>query len=618
MKIKTYIFIVLIFSIFYANVSAQDTTKSIFKDSVLIYKQIHQLAAKNKFTYWLYGFVFNEKQFINNLPVVAPQSDPSKTITDNYLKYEGKIIRDIQVITLDPFGTSLIDPDNLENTWLKRTGNKLHIKTNKAIIRNQLMFKKEEPLEPIKLRESERILRQQTFIRDALIRVDPFYESKDSVDILVVVRDVWSLTAYSQFKPIEADFELTEKNFLGWGHQFENNLSYDAMDPEDYTLRGTYNIPYIQNTFVSANATYTLSPDLDFQRFSLNRPFYSQLTKWAGGGYISRQATTLLYNQQEDLVIPAKLTDLRKYAWLGKSFSIKNGRGINEKATNFIVSGSINHAGYIDRPSFKLDTAHVYKKEIFYLSSIGFSSQRFYKDRQIFRFGIAEDVAEGRVLAFIFGLQKREFFTHRFYTGIKASDGKHIKGFGHLTNGIEYGTFIRTGIKSKGVVNYYTTYFSDLMKVKRWSFRQFVDYKITMGLNRDLSETVSLNTPVGINSFISNEIRGQSKMVLNTQSVFYLPYNVIGFRFAGFLFAGFGTVGNRPFKIFRGKVYQAYGIGLLIRNENLVIKTIRLSFGIYPNIPDDEVSHFKVNALSITDFRLRNFFYQQPETISYQ
>jgi hypothetical protein len=59
---------------------------------------------------------------------------------------EGKVIRNISIVTLDPFGYSDIDTTVNPKNWAERTGNRLHLKTKKLAIKKLLLFKKISPI----------------------------------------------------------------------------------------------------------------------------------------------------------------------------------------------------------------------------------------------------------------------------------------------------------------------------------------------------------------------------------------------------------------------------------------------------------------------------------------
>jgi hypothetical protein len=66
------------------------------------------------------------------------------------------------------------------------------------------------------------------------------------------------------------------------------------------------------------------------------------------------------------------------------------------------------------------------------------------------------------------------------------------------------------------------------------------------------------------------------------------------------------------------KVYSLIGLGVLIKNENLVFKTFQLSLSFYPLIPGTGQNVFKMNSFRTTDFGFRDFEIEKPARMIYQ
>lgn len=48
-----------------------------------------------------------------------------------------------------------------------------------------------------------------------------------------------------------------------------------------------------------------------------------------------------------------------------------------------------------------------------------------------------------------------------------------------------------------------------------------------------------------------------------------------------------GLVGPENRSVFSNKLYSGIGLGIRIRNENLVFKTFQIRFAYYPTVPND-------------------------------
>src|SRR5205814_8643075 len=106
--------------------------------------------------------------------------------------YRNRIIRNIQIVTLEPFGYSVHDTTVHQHSLLQKAGNFLHQRSTRLTIKNQLLIKKNTPLDPVKLKESERIIRQSAYVYDVLFHVEPVEGTNDSVDVVIIEQDLFS------------------------------------------------------------------------------------------------------------------------------------------------------------------------------------------------------------------------------------------------------------------------------------------------------------------------------------------------------------------------------------------------------------------------------------------
>jgi hypothetical protein len=104
-------------------------------------------------------------------------------------------------------------------------------------------------------------------------------------------------------------------------------------------------------------------------------------------------------------------------------------------------------------------------------------------------------------------------------------------------------------------------------------------------------------------------------MVTTLQTQFYAPWNVLGFQMGPFVNCSFGFIGGVPTQFNSRQLYSQIGIGLLIKNDNLVFNTFQLSFSFYPVMPEKGYNVFKVNTFRTTDFGLNDFDIGKPESL---
>lgn len=579
-------------------------------DSLKIYNKIRKFAVKRKLTYWLYSAIFIEPKPDTPVPLLKKSR---KKQVDPFIRYKGRIIRNIEFVSLDPFGTDVNNTELEQKSLFLKAGNKLHIKTTRFAVKNQVLFKKSEPLDPLALKETERLIRQRAYIRDAKVLVNPVKGEKDSVDIVVVTQDVWSITGGAAVSTSSTRLTLTDKNFVGSGQQIENSMTYNYTTLPRTDIIGSYTVPSIRKSFITGSIYYRISPLNYYEGISFSRQFYSPITKWAGGVNAMWSHATGTYTSPEAVISTFPVQYNLQDVWIGRSFQITPGKDDVHRSSRLVITSRMFRQDYTQRPGIEIDPLRFYQSSTLYLSSVGYSTRLYYKDKNIFRFGYTEDVPEGRLFALIGGVENKEV-GKRWYTGVQIAAGEHINNFGYLAAGFEYGTFFREKKIEKAVVNADLTYFTDLTQFGKWSMRQFIYCRFTHGARRDFNERININT--SLYGFKSDLISGTSKIFLNLQNVVYTPIRFIGFQFGFVGFAGFGMVGELGKPLFKTQVYQAYGIGFLIRNEHLVVNTFQLSIGFYPNLAG--TNSYKLNPITTYDLRFKDYYLSKPDLISYQ
>lgn len=583
------------------------------KDTLIIYKKIQKFAYRHKATTLLYKAIF-----VDPVPKKYEKkslSDDQKK-TDPNLKFEGRIIRKIEIIVYDPFGYSVNDTSRKEINPFQKVGNKYHIASRHKIIRNLLLFKKNDKVELLVINESERIIRDASYINDSRIYINAVRGSKDSVDIVVVANDKWTLDAPVSGGTAGGHVRFRERNILGSGQQYSQYIGY-VFGTGAYDYRGDYVVGNIKNSFISSSIFYTTDKNITSTGISLNRPFYSALAQWAGGISCTKVwGTYIQVDTIEHVENKFRLDYISSDVWVAKNFNPGTGKRINRKNINIVVALRYADTRFQSKPSYTIDTAKTNFNSTLYLSSIGFSLRKYYKDQYIYRFGANEDVPEGLVVQFLYGLFYKEQNSFKYYTGFEVSRGKHFEKLGYLSASFIYGTFYNKSIYKDGTVNAGVYYFSNIFGNGKWYFRQFVNCKFVYGFNKGSTEKITLR-PDEMYGFNNGTLLGRTKMVVNLEAVAYAPYNIIGFRFAPLLLVGGGLLETDKVKLFQSIVYQAYSAGLLIRNENLLNASFEITYGIYPNLPDENTRFYKFNPVTSFTLKVRNFAISKPTIVDY-
>ncbi|MCA1759096.1 MAG: hypothetical protein LC658_04945, partial [Bacteroidales bacterium] len=452
-----------------------------------------------------------------------------RLIQKPYSSFEGKIIRHINITTLDPFGYSIGDTISASQNFITRAENWFHVKTYPTTIRNLLLIRKNQPFDSLLVKESERLVRSMNYITDVSFFVQAAPENPDSVDIFIRELDSWSLIPGGSISASRLTFNLRENNFIGLGHTFQNGFVWNHSTG-DFAYRTKYFIPNIRNTYINSTLQYGTNEYGNFiKSFAVDRPFFSPLAKWAAGVNISQHL-------HKDSIWTINTMPFKYNAqdyWVGSSMPVFRGSSEYSRTTRFISATRFIRIRFTEKPPETIDTLQFYTDENFYLASIGISTRLYVNDKYIFKFGITEDVPVGKVIGLTGGYQEKNSLG-RFYAGARFSSGNYYP-WGYLSSNIEFGTFLRSAHTEQGVFRAGANYFTNLIEIGQWKLRQFVKPQFITGINRIDYDTLTINNEYGLRGFNSPELSGTSRLLLTSQTQFYAPWDFIGFHFGPYL-----------------------------------------------------------------------------------
>jgi hypothetical protein len=586
------------------------------RDTLKLYKQIKRIAYKHRATILLYHAIF-----VDPAPrkyEEKPLSDQQK-VEDPNVKYAGKYIRHIYVHVYDPFGYSVNDTTSKITNPYQKLGNKYHITTRHRIIQNLLLFRSDDTVDLLKFTESERLLREARYINDARIYIVNAADSSDRVDVKIVVHDRWTVDAPVSGSMTGGHVTLRDRNLAGSGQVYEQYVGY-TIPTNYYDYRGKYNIANIKHTYISSDLYYSTTRDETKTGFSFERPYFTALAMWAGGISGSKTWGTYEYTDSTEGAPYKKrvpLANISYDTWAAVNYKPGTGKRKNRRLSNVVLALRCAGTRYQSRPSFAIDTNMANVNSSLYLGSIGFSLSKYYKDQYIFRFGANEDVPEGLRVQLVYGLLQQEDIGMRYYTGFDISRGKHVQDIGYLSASASYGTFYNRSVVNNATLNLGLTYFSDLLRSHKWYYRQFIYFKYVYGVNKPSDDKITLR-PDELYGFNNGTLLGSSKMLLNLEGITYCPYNLIGFKIAPLALIGFGMLKTDYLKLWKSPVYQAYAIGVLIRNENLLTSSFEVTYGLYPNLPDGNKRFYKFNPVVGFKLKVSGFEFSRPATVDYR
>ena len=570
------------------------------------YDTLQSKAAQRTWTLFLHEMLFvgSEKFGYEGLDSLKSE--------DQYQNTRGKEIRKIILIRTDIFGPTVLDTTVTSTTWIGTTLNKLHFYTNEKIIRNNLLIEAGDTIDPHLLADNERVLRRLKFIYDAQIQVIPV--SDEYVDVYIITKDLYSFGFEVALDGIDPSvIEVYERNLFGFGHEIQGNLKFDYKpDPfEDYDTTSPlgweayYRISNIRGTFIRSELRYLIGDFHKFYGAKLSRRFVTPRTKYAGGINVSYESKLI-----ETDTIGWFKGNYQDY-WFGRSFLIDP-----DKRSRIILAGRFINNNVYDKPGISSNTFHELQEYELFLGSIAFSKQNYYETNLIYNYGRTEDIPYGSLIEVTAGYEKNEF-GNRFYTRLHLSAGNYLTKIGYVQSSFAIGGFVSGGAYQQGMLQANASYFTFAYPVRRSFFRQFIKLDYTVGIRPYLDQEISISNNKGIRGLSGDDLNGTHRLALNLESVAFTPLSIYGFRFTFYGYTDLAFIGPYNRNIFGNRLYSGLGMGVRIRNENLVFKTFQIRFAFYPDLPN----HFSPDMFTISGEKLLdpgNFNFIPPQPLRFQ
>lgn len=173
-----------------------------------------------------------------------------------------------------------------QNLWIHRWANKLHIRTRKKVIEEQLLFDPRDGYSQQLIDETERLLRSRDYIHDAEITAQEV--CGEGVKLTVKTTDNWTLTpsisASRSGGETRTSFELQESNLLGLGTEIK---VLAESDEERDSNAFVYRDQNWLGDFKSLDLEIADNSDGYVYRVDTIRPFVQLDSKYAYAGQAS-------------------------------------------------------------------------------------------------------------------------------------------------------------------------------------------------------------------------------------------------------------------------------------------------------------------------------------------
>jgi len=574
----------------------------------------------NIFQFFRNAIMKGRPDSVTNINMMAPINTKAES---PFKAYEGKVIRHIYIRGYG-FEQTFTDTSKRLQYFGTRILNHLHRKTRDWVIRDAMFVKEGTPVDAYRLADNERLIRSLNFIQDARILVTALPDSPDSVDLVVVVKDLFSIAGAIGslgYPPFSFRGNISEANFLGMGQRIQGGMNLEQARTPNFGPQILYSKSDIAHSFVNVTASYTQinsniyngTPDETAWFVRLDRPLYAPYAHLAGGFTLGKFQNFNVYAQPDSLFY--KYDYHTQDGWIGWNIGSKS----------FLRNTAVRDRRFLAFRYFRDDFDSVPKQLISNpfnfrfnsreaaLTSFTFFREDFYKTNYIYGFGTTEDIPKGYNVALTSGWY-RQLYLNRWYTGIDANEyvvgnrGAFVQFF------LRSGMFMYRGSPQDASFLVGASYYSPLFLWGNTKVRQYINFSFTRLWNRVGLDPLTINNVFGLRYFTNDSTSGVQRVTLHSETTFFLNYKLLGFKFAPFVFGDVSFLTPESGSIYKSDLYNGLGAGMRTRNENLVFNTIEFRAVYFPRNTLYNRS-FKIMINTGIQFRYNNTYVRQPDVV---
>ncbi|WP_224997997.1 hypothetical protein [Cesiribacter sp. SM1] len=574
----------------------------------LFYDELKTKFYRYGITRQLYNLLFT-KPSRPRVPQAKQQDD-----IEYFQQFEGKLIQELSIKKLPLFGPTVNDTTPKSTNWFKRAGNTIHIQTRDWVINKNLLFKEGERVNAEILYDNERLLRSLSYIRDARILITEVPDNPDAVAIEVVTQDFFPLSFRAGRAPFSSyTLGVQNNNIFGIGHRFTNEVLYRSGGTPAIGYEGTYMVENVKGSFVNASVSGSYTDVRRGGGFSLQRPFFTPDIRWAGGLDLQRmeQMSYVLHRDREKDTLVWHASDLID-GWIGHAIPLNSAKPHPRGRESVVLAARGLRINNHEVPGGELYDSDFFINRKLWLGSAGWVRRKYRRDAYIFGFGRTEDVPLGALVNVTGGIEEQEQL--QYYGQINAAWGAYLQKLGYLDLRMAVGQYFGTDKEASRRVRYGSlNWISPLMPRGRYRFRQLLTVDYLYGDKRHSYEFVSVSSQE-IRGLRGVDFRGTQRLNVSLETIAFSPVQLLGFRLAGFAFADYAVLNSVPALNLKGRSLQGYGLGLRVRNENLVFKTFQLRLAYYPG----PGGGFNISVLGRPNSTFQDFLVGRPQTQPYR
>lgn len=452
--------------------------------------------------------------------------------------------------------------------------------TDDWVIRDFLLFRRGDTLDPYLVADSERLLRDLPFISDVRIDVVPLNDRADTVAVVVQTTDRWPIGAGGSVKN-EEEFQasLYSVNVLGTGLGFRNEVLYRKPGSPSTGYRGMMRKRNLGGSFWDAEIEYEDSHREAQDRVQVERPLAHPGINLVGGASRDHVQVRGEDGEPHEVVTADAWTGVVRRLY-GRGQAGARFRPLIVPALRFV------DRDFSDRPQVAADSNLAFHESRLYLAGLYFRSLKYYRTSYLLGVGETESIPRGLYFKTTGGYQDGEF--RRRACLFLDAGGILLPGRGDVAYvNAGWGGYFRNRRIEQGLLQVNAGYYSSLRGAGRYRTRAAARLGYLLGIRRLPGEFLSVRPEDGLRVLPDREVEGGQRLTTALETNLFTPWSVIGFRVSCFTFVDAGLVGaEKSSSLWQEKIYYGAGFGLNLRNPDLALPTWRVSFAVRNRVED--------------------------------